>query len=167
MMRSRHERWSSRVATEDQVRVYGFSKPRLFGLTSIGLFLPVTVWLAAGFAGRGHWPDTAFLGFISVGLAILDWWAWGRLLRSTPALILNGDVMIERASLFGAGRVGRDEVAGVRIERRGFFKMVVVEFHRGRTGGRSPAAMPAILLSQSAETIAYDISAWIREGLRY
>lgn len=147
---------------------YPFSKSRLFLIGSIGLMLPVTVWASIHFATVGRWTDAAVLGAVSVPLLVIDVWVWRRLLTSRPAILLTPDVLVERASLFRAGRVERAEIADVRVERQGAWTMVVLDLHEPKRGIRRGAAMiPAVLVGESADALAQDIRQWLGRGTRY
>ncbi len=143
--------------------VYPFAKGRLFLIGAIGLVLPLTVWGAVHFAVAGNVGDAVALGIVSVPLLLLDIWIWRRILTSHPALIFLPDALIEQASLFGAGRVERSEIAGVRVGASGGWRMVYLDLHRRR---RMTPAIPAVLVGMSAESLADEIERWWRTGPR-
>ena len=140
---------------------YPFSKSRLFLIGAIGLMLPVTVWGAIHYGIAGHVADSVVLAVVSLPLLLLDIWIWQRLLTSHPALVFLPDALIEQASLFGAGRLERAEIAGVRVGTSGWWRMVYIDLHRPRW---VTPAIPVALLDMSADALADEIRRWLTSG---
>jgi hypothetical protein len=136
---------------------------------AIGLLLPVTVAAAVHFARRGDATDAAVLSALSVPLLVIDIWIWRRMLTKKAGLVLMPEFLVERASLFGAGRVERSEIAGVRVGRSGWWEMVYLDLHPQsprRRRGWTPT-IPAALLGVSADTLADQIRRWLDNGPRH
>lgn len=133
----------------------------------IGLALPVTLWLGIRSAVGGAWSEAAVLLVVSVPLLVLDVWVWRRILFGRPAIVLTEDALLDQASLFGAGRIERHEIASVGVEQHSFWKMVTVQ-RRGPNGKRlRPAMMPGVLLADPPDSVAAEIRAWHLGAPRY
>jgi hypothetical protein len=144
---------------------YPFDKGRLFLIGAIGLALPVTLWAAVHYAVEGRVGDSVFLAVVSLPLLLLDVWVWRRLLSSHPALVFHPDALIEQASLFGAGRIERTEIAAVRTGSSGGWRMVYLDVHRPSKRRMTPA-IPAVLVGMSAQALADEIERWWKAGQR-
>ena len=145
---------------------YAFSKSWLFAIGSIGLLLPLAIWGAVHYAQAGHVADSVVLAIVSLPLLLLDIWVWRRLLTNHPALIFLPDALIEQASLFGAGRLERSEIAGVRVGTAGYWRLVYLDLHH-RAGRWTTPAIPAVLLGLSADALADEIGRWLKSGPRH
>ena len=144
---------------------YPFDKGRLFMIGAIGLLLPLTAWGAIHYAVAGDAGHAGLLAVVSLPLLLLDIWVWRRLLTDHPALVFLPDALIEQASLFGAGRLQRNEIAGVRVGSSGGWRMVYLDLHRASRRLMTPA-IPAVLIGMSAESLAEEIERWWRSGPR-
>jgi len=113
------------------------------------------------YAQAGHVADSVVLAIVSLPLLLLDIWVWRRLLTNHPALIFLPDALIEQASLFGAGRLERSEIAGVRVGTAGYWRLVYLDLHH-RAGRWTTPAIPAVLLGLSADALADEIGRWLK-----
>ena len=150
--------------SHDQRIEFPFSRSRLLLVSAIGLTLPLTIWGTVHYAEAGGIGDSVVLGLISPPLLLLDIWAWRRMLTGHPALVLLPDALIEQASLFGAGRLSRADIAGVRSGTSGFWRMVYLDLHSPRL---LTPAIPAFLLGRSADALAEEIKRWLQAGPRH
>jgi hypothetical protein len=157
------------LSTSDLSRVFEFSKPKLFLRSLIGLMLPVTAFGAIHFALRADWGDAVVLALVSLPLFILDVWAWRRLLGKGPAVVLEADFLIDRSSLFAAGRVARTDIADVRVASQGIFgDLVKLELHQSARAKRLvQPAIGASMLEVGADYVASEIRRWLREEPRH
>src|SRR5438067_12504828 len=144
---------------------YPFDKGRLFMIGAIGLVLPLTAWGTIHYAIVGKIGESVLLAVASLPLLLLDIWIWRRLLTNHPALVFLPDALIEQASLFGAGRLERTEIAAVRVGASGGWRMVYIHLHRPSRRRMTPA-IPAVLIGMSAEALANEIERWWRTGPR-